>query len=498
MSDTVLLQPVRRRGVPGQVWAWRSAWIGMDKNPVALDFARSARGIAVINIVFLAVFAATMPGPGSLVVAAGGLTGCALFPQRRALAIGLSTLFFIFLRPLRSVELKELPQLLVEQAGITGIDSRILVAGAVTLFLGLSFASLRLQSRFRHTRPAQRPVLSLLVVFFAMAGIATSGLLTPAVTACLWIFLAVYASTCWALAYALVDQKLKDTLPAATRMGFFRPFWGGSPVPMGKGAGFLQKFEAKDDTALAVSRLKGLKLMVWGAMLTGVHALVMLVFHDNYGLPTLIEAIEASAAGAPLPLHMEWLALIAHYFLGLIFLAAWSHIVVAMVRMAGYCIPRNTVRPLAARTLAEFWNRYYYYFKELLVDFFFFPTFLRWFKKSPKLRIAFATFCAAAAGNFIFHIVERVDMIATGGFLSTLEFFLSYLLYTLVLATGLIVSQLRNRKPKPEDGFLRYEVLPRLNVGLFFCLLTIFDGHEHLFSIGERLSFLISLFGVTT
>ena len=47
-------------------------------------------------------------------------------------------------------------------------------------------------------------------------------------------------------------------------------------------------------------------------------------------------------------------------------------------------------------TVVGFWNRYYYYFKEIMVDFFFFPTFVSWFRKRPVLRLFAAVFMAVA------------------------------------------------------------------------------------------------------
>lgn len=498
MTDTALpLSPPERPGLPGRVLAWRQRWLGMDRNEAALSFAMSVPGIVLLHIAVFTVFALTQPGISSLAVTALGLAGCAVFPQRRALFVGLTTLAFLFVRPHRAPEIKAFMDETVAGIGLSGIDARLFVVAAVALFLFAAYAGLRLQSRYRPTRPAQRPLVSLLVLFFALTALALIGILPVSLNALLWMVLAVFASTFWALAYAFADQKQKDTLPVSTRLGFLRPYWGGSAVPIGKGAGFLGKFEAKDERALAATRLKALKLIVWGALLTGCHAVLTELLHERAGLPTLIEAIAAKANGTLLPIHMDWAVLVAHYLLGLLFIAAWSHVVVALVRMAGYGIPRNTINPLAARTLADFWNRYYYYFKELLVDFFFFPVFLRWFKKSPKLRVAFATFCAAGVGNFLFHFVERVDLIAGRGLVGALVAFESYALYVIVLSVGLILSQVRNRRPQPEQGFLRYQVLPRLHVGLFFCLLAIFDGHEHLFTFGERLSFLAGLFGVT-
>jgi hypothetical protein len=163
--------------------------------------------------------------------------------------------------------------------------------------------------------------------------------------------------------------------------------------------------------------------------------------------------------------------------------------------MLGWRIPRNTRNPLASRTLAEFWNRYFFYFKEMLVDFFFYPAFLHWFKKNPKLRIAFATFCAAGAGNFLFHFMRETHIFASREFHDALAVFQSAAFYSLALAAGLIISQWRGVKLTPEMGFWRWHVLPRLNVFVFFCFLKIFDDLSGNGTFAERAAFALSLFG---
>ncbi len=91
--------------------------------------------------------------------------------------------------------------------------------------------------------------------------------------------------------------------------------------------------------------------------------------------------------------------------------------------------------------------------------------------------MAFATLCAASFGNVLFHFTWNLNLTLDYGLLGAHAAFLeSYAVYSLLLAGGLIISQLRGRKPKPEDGFLRYEVLPRIGVGLFFCLVAVFNG----------------------
>ena len=80
-------------------------------------------------------------------------------------------------------------------------------------------------------------------------------------------------------------------------------------------------------------------------------------------------------AGHSYPWHINWLVLIANFFMRLVWFSVWGHTIIACCRMAGYNALRNTYRPLQSASIAEFWNRFYYYFKELLVDNFFLSCF---------------------------------------------------------------------------------------------------------------------------
>src|SRR5262249_33717188 len=146
-------------------------------------------------------------------------------------------------------------------------------------------------------------------------------------------------------------------------------------------------------------------------------------------------------AGRTPPIGVCWASLVTSNASWMLHLWAMGHAVVSLVRMSGFRIPRNTVSPLYSRTLADFWNSNYFYFKELLVDFFFFPTFLRCCGGRPRLRLAVATFCAAGAGNLAYHVIRRIDVVAQVGWLGAASAFSCYAVYALALSGGLVVSQ---------------------------------------------------------
>ena len=165
--------------------------------------------------------------------------------------------------------------------------------------------------------------------------------------------------------------------------------------------------------------------------------------------------------------------------------------------MAGFRALRNTYRPLESRTVAEFWNRYAFYFKELLVDMFFYPTYLRYFKRFPRLRMAFATTMAAMVGNLIYHFYDTIAYVAALGWRRSVMGFQTYLFYCFVLTAGIVISQLRaHNKTKPPQSFLRARLLPVLGVCGFYCFLKIFDDLHRTYDLREHFVFAGRLLGL--
>ena len=115
----------------------------------------------------------------------------------------------------------------------------------------------------------------------------------------------------------------------------------------------------------------------------------------------------------PYSWYMSWAALISAFFESMLQMAVIGHIIIASARMAGFRLLRNTYRPLSSPNIAAFWNRYYFYFKELLVEFYYYPTFLRCFKQHLRVRLLFATFMAAGFGNAFYHFIRDIDYVAT-------------------------------------------------------------------------------------
>lgn len=468
----------------------------MDDDPAALAWAASPAGAILLHVGFIsALFASRQVSTAAVILIALTLACCTLWPARRIALVALSGLAYIVLRPFRYTEQREFVDRMREAAPeLAELPHLAVQAPLVVAFLALAGLALDLHRRLRTSLFGRRP---LLCQFAALALLLLLGLqLEPGTIAHagLWTLVAIYSGAFFFLAYAFADQRGKDETPVPWRLGFMRPFWGGPSIPF-KGLTYLKTFEARTPEALAATQLRALKLIAWALVLLGLNALLGRLLYDVADWPTLNEALSLIASGQSLDPLTSWAVMLKNFVMTILTVGAFWHVLVAVIRMAGFAIPRNMARPLTARSIAEFWNRYLFYFKEVLVDFFFYPAFARWFKRHPRLRIACATFCAAFIGNVLFTLVTQAHIVAELGPLAYLERFESYIFYAFVLGLALIASQLRRRKPRPEDGVLRYSILPRVGVIGFFAIMLVFADETGHLGLSERFDFLLSLVG---
>ena len=496
MSDITVGIDDKKRGPFQAVLGLRRAWLAIDSNAQAISLVKTRMGAIALLAVFMLAMAATIRvSTPSLVLVTIALFAIICLPAARLNIITGASLFFVLVRPYRIDGWQDL-QFSLFQTQPAFMHPMALQISAVTGFLALAAGFLWFQRNHKDNIISKRPVMALILGWFALFTIALALPNDTIIRTYFWTLIGVTISCLWFLAYAALDQKGKDKTPAYARGLLMRPFWGGSATPIGKSYGYLNKFDAKTDDDLAVTRLKALKLMVWALLLTGALQVSNWALYQHFQLPTLQVAIMAFVDGNAAPISTNWATVLSNYFLDLLIISIWGHIIVATIRMVGFRIPRNTYNPMASRSLAEFWNRYFFYFKELLVDFFFYPAFLRYFKTNTKLRIAFATLCAAGLGNFLYHFMRETYIFEARPFGEALMVFQSAVFYSLILATGLIISQWRGKKPKAEDGFLAYHIMPRINVIAFFCFLKIFDDLTGEGTLMDRFAFMGSLFGI--
>jgi len=480
----------------GPRWAprpWRDLW-AIDQRPEIVALAQTVKGKLLLVAAFASIAALLgMSLPYVLLAAAfaywpAARGGIALLGAAMALARSSD----VWLNHLSAV---------LTQEGVTEAQARGPVLAWVAAYFAIAFGALVLVRRHPTSPLARHPVLCQLAVTALLAAAATLLPLQGWARIGIWSLLNVVVAYMWFFSYAVQDQRSRTPGPLGFQMGILHPFWRAtvwnySLVPFGKGAIFLRKHLAKDAQALAVTQLKALKLLVWALLLAVLNRLLVDGLERHLGVPTLAAIFAAFLQGDPFPLALSWAGLVWFSLGAALRLAIMGHKIVAVARLAGFRLPRNTWRPLEARTLADFWNRYYYYFKELLVEFFFYPTFMRVLRKHPRLRVFFATFMAAGVGNAIYHYLRDIDMATSMGWEQASVSYISYLFYCTVLATGIGISQARisaGRRPPDTATGIVWSVLC---VWFFHTCLQVFNHETRDFPFTDRLLFLLSLFGV--
>lgn len=369
----------------------------------------------------------------------------------------------------------------------------LLLLGLTLVVIAIGICLYWCAMRWPKSRFGQRPIVFLLTGFTLLIISACESRPASLTYSVLWTSVSAVSGYVWFIAYALTDRNSRPGNDLTLELGAFRPLWGSATTPFPKGAAYLRRIEARNPEQLAIAQLKGLKLLTWAIMLAAFSHLWDNVFHVYLRIPTSGQALTMSAHGHPVVWHLRWESLILAFFESTLGLSIWGHQIIAICRMAGFNALRNTYRPLSSTTIAEFFNRFYYYFKELLVDFFFFPAFLRYWKGHRRLRVVFATFAAVLFGNAFFHFTRDWQIIRDVGFMKALVNYEASLLYCFILAAALSISQLRKRGARPA-GFVRGRLLPAATVCLFYCLLNVFVTDERSYSLTVYLRYLASLF----
>jgi hypothetical protein len=464
--------------IPSSAWVERLSKFRLipriETYPIVTKFAQTFAGKLVILGLFAMGLRFATEDWISLSLCLAMIT---FVPLRRRILVTVATLIFTFVVPWAKFQ---------HPLYSSALIVFVIALGAMFFWLAIELPGTIIG---RHPIVILLGGYSLLIVFAAYFPNTTPLYIT------VWDFTYTFGIYLWFIGYSLLDRRSPDRDGLLLQVGTYRPFWGSTVTPFVKGASYLRRIEARDSQQLAVTQLKGLKLLAWSLLISVFAQYFAQFVHGYLALPEFRVAFYHSAQHTPDPWWACWASVLLAFLEDIITISIWGHRFVACCRMAGFNALRNTYRPLSSRTIAEFWNRYYFYFKELMVDFFFYPVFLNFFKKRKKLRMAVATFAAAGFGNAFYHFIRDLHYISEMGLWKAIAAYHVYVFYCVMLAGAITVSQLRKRGPAPT-GFLRGRVMPAFCVVLFYCLLHVFDYTERTYPITEHFRFLAHLFNL--
>ena len=306
----------------------------------------------------------------------------------------------------------------------------------------------------------------------------------------------------------------------ADHLFYALPVFGGTNVPYGKGYDYLRRCWAADPESLARSQLAGIKLIILFLLWDVTRQLIIAVANGdfrgyfrfandyqiaetfNLGIPRLGDLVAISDTLAS-SLPNAWMSLFLELILATLSIAIAGHAIIGWLRLFGFNVFRNTYKPLLAESIVEFWNRFYYYFKELLVEFFFYPVYSRYFRSHQRLRIFAAVFAAACLGNIYYHVLRDFGGLYQMSLAEALESMGPRAFYTLLLALGIyfsMLAQTRKRGGAQDAVDHWWEPVNRVRriagVWLFFALINIWNVSSSGSDFGSRTAFFFSLFGM--
>jgi hypothetical protein len=315
----------------------------------------------------------------------------------------------------------------------------------------------------------------------------------------------------WRFAYVLLSGQ--HGRMAGTRFSdhllTLWPIYGGTNTPYGSGIGYLSRSEAKTEEELARSQLAGIKLLVLCGLWTVALEIMEAVLYGpgnqltqklggyTLAVPKLGRMVAGEAADSAL--WISWLSIYCELIHQVLRHAIHGHAIIATLRLFGFNVFRNTYKPLLAESIVEFWNRYYYYFKEILANFFFLPTFTQLGRKLrnwPTLRLWAAVFAAAFVGNTYYHLINLERMMIDGQVLEAIYLHRPRMFYCFLLAFGIFVSMLRQQRRggRALTSGLANRILRIAGVWTFFSLIFIWNVRGG-GSFTARTNFFLGLFG---
>ena len=404
---------------------------------------------------------------------------------------------------------------LAKHKGLPGAPDGVAAALVVLAQFALLWLVYRAAAGFAHLPlPVRRhPQLALHGFYWLLLAVLWSTLPSAGLWRAVLLGLAIlYPMLLWRLGYLVLAGQHGRMAGTGIRdhLIYLWPAYGGSDTPYGKGLAYLSQNEARTTDELARSQLAGVKLLllavVWRLVLTlyeGVfygagNRLTVALGGFTVGSPEMKTLL---GMGSQAPLLASWVSVYGELFADVLRLAIKGHLIVGFLRLYGFNVFRNTYKPLLAESIVEFWNRYFYYFKELLATFFFLPTFTgavgKRLRKWPDLRLLAAVFAAAFAGNVYYHLIKQSVPMAHGQLLQLLAAHNSRMFYCLLLATGIFVSMRReqNRRGAAPAAGWAPRMLRIFGVWTFFGLITIWnmDGGVPFLT---RVDFFLGLWGL--
>lgn len=384
-------------------------------------------------------------------------------------------------------------------------------AHLISLFgILLIFFSIRLYSKTK-----RKPAVVLCVGLLLGITICISQFTEPrGIISILSIAVALIIMKCfWYISYSMLSTSSSQQPTLLTYLGSIAPIWSFGFVrihAVPRGITEIISSSSEDTSQFTKTQLKGLKIAYF-AMIYKIIAVIF--FHIFYNFPfSLPQSLHLSLpqfdfAYPPfigfssynqmaISLWEKWFfVLFRPGFYILYEMAGNAGLVIAFVNLLGFDIQKSVVKPHLAKNFHDFFNRVYFYYNSLIIQFFFIPIYQVLFKLKikSKMRIFIGIFLAIIIGGLTITYIRGTSHIIQYGFLNSFYMSIgrSFYLVGLSLFVGLSIifnDQISKlRITQPIRIFIIYFI---------YAILNSLQGNLVTDSLSDRFQFLLSLFNI--
>jgi len=334
----------------------------------------------------------------------------------------------------------------------------------------------------------------------------------------IWLLMAAtmvaMAKSFWYLAYAWQDLVLFKRKNILSYTPMFIPFYthnfiDSAPVP--RGLRDMEVFGAKSSEQMARLQLNGLKLGLWALVCFGTGNLLRFVISESSRV-SLYYMWEIPSLNIPtpgywglhiyntlhLPIYIRWIGTLYQampYILTDV--VGEMGIMIAFVRLIGIHAPRQAYKPYKAIDFLDFFRRIYFYYNELLIQFFFYPMW-RWsrrFRLPRSIQFALCIFLAVFIGGLTISYFRNATLIYIFGPMKAFEINLGRSVYFAGLGLAATYSALRRRQRRARGEYVQWAPWRAIVAYCLYSILFSCQGSGLEDTLSDRVIFLLSLFG---
>jgi hypothetical protein len=300
-----------------------------------------------------------------------------------------------------------------------------------------------------------------------------------------------------------MDLKVSEYLATFFSPAAFCNFHWLSRIPLGY-AYLNRSFLARDKNRIVLS---GLWLFTLSVAFFAFRPVFLDLLKDGVALlggeprTSYGSLIKVMRRGVVPDVATVWGVLLYQFFNFYLLWTAVAHLKVGLWRLFGYDIEPYFQKPFMSTNLVEMWKRYSYYYKEFLLRAFYYPVFLRFFKKQRKLRVFVATMAAAGFGNLIYHLVYPA--LAYGATAEIVGARLMSIPYYIMLGVAIALTQVyllargsHRRRPWQWGPKIGLDVLAVIGTVGFIILLRPFHHVPREYSNLDCVQMVLAAFGL--